>query len=50
MARSAGAEVLTGAHAFQEEVFARLTATWEPDEAASFARGLRRLAGETAAA
>ncbi|MEV0143754.1 MULTISPECIES: MarR family winged helix-turn-helix transcriptional regulator [unclassified Nonomuraea] len=45
----AGAEVLTGAHAFQEEVFARLTATWDPDEVASFASGLRRLAGETAA-
>ncbi|MET7338912.1 MarR family winged helix-turn-helix transcriptional regulator [Nonomuraea sp. NPDC005650] len=43
----AGAEVLTGAHAFQEEVFARLTATWDPGEVESFARGLRRLADET---
>ncbi|WTW99277.1 MarR family winged helix-turn-helix transcriptional regulator [Streptomycetaceae bacterium NBC_01309] len=42
----AGADILTGAHAFQEEAFARLTANWDPDEAASFARGLRRLADE----
>ncbi|TDC72550.1 MarR family winged helix-turn-helix transcriptional regulator, partial [Streptomyces hainanensis] len=43
----AGADVLTGAHAFQEEVFARLTAGWDPAEAAGLARGLRRLADET---
>ncbi|MDT0322894.1 MarR family winged helix-turn-helix transcriptional regulator [Streptomyces millisiae] len=43
----AGADVLTAAHAFQEEVFARLTATWEPAEAAALARALRRLADET---
>ncbi|MYV97377.1 MarR family winged helix-turn-helix transcriptional regulator [Streptomyces sp. SID3343] len=42
-----GADVLTAAHAFQEEVFARLTATWDLDESAAFARGLRRLADET---
>ncbi len=43
----AGAEILTGAHAFQEEVFARLTATWDAQDATRLAAYLRRLATET---
>lgn len=42
----AGADILTDSHAFQEEVFARLTAAWDAGEATAFARALRRLADE----
>lgn len=41
-----GLELLTGAQAWQEEVYAELTARWEPSDAATLARHLRRLAAE----
>ncbi|MFI9597733.1 MarR family winged helix-turn-helix transcriptional regulator [Nonomuraea sp. NPDC052265] len=48
MVTPAGADILTGAHAFQAEVFARLTASWRPEDAACLAEHLRRLAAEVA--
>ncbi|MEV0385736.1 MarR family winged helix-turn-helix transcriptional regulator [Nonomuraea sp. NPDC050643] len=42
----AGTEILTGAHAYQEEVFARLTSTWDTQDTTRLAAYLRRLAGE----
>ncbi|GAA0506207.1 MarR family transcriptional regulator [Paractinoplanes deccanensis] len=39
----AGAELLEAAHAWQEAVFADLTATWTGTERADFHRALRRL-------
>jgi DNA-binding MarR family transcriptional regulator len=48
MVTPAGADILTGAHAYQEEIFARLTASWSPEDAASLADDLRRLAAELA--
>lgn len=45
----AGRELLTGAHAWQEDVFTDLTAGWPPADAARFAGYLRRLADELAA-
>lgn len=42
----AGQELITGAHAWQEDVFSRLTAGWEPADAARFAGYLSRLAEE----
>ena len=44
----AGRELLDGAHAWQERVFAELTAGWPPSDAAAFAGHLRRLADELA--
>jgi DNA-binding MarR family transcriptional regulator len=41
-----GRDLLANAHAWQEQAFARLTADWDPAEAAQFAGHLRRLAGE----
>lgn len=45
----AGRELLTGSHAWQEDVFAGLTAGWSHTDAADFARHLRRLADELTA-
>jgi DNA-binding MarR family transcriptional regulator len=42
----AGRELLDGARAWQERVFAELTAHWPAADAAAFARHLRRLAAE----
>jgi DNA-binding MarR family transcriptional regulator len=43
---SAGRELLAGSHAWQEEAFARLTAGWDPEDAARFAGYLQRLESE----
>lgn len=45
----AGRRLLNEARAWQDDVFARLTAGWGPAEAAQFADHLRRLAHELAA-
>ncbi len=42
----AGRELLAGSHAWQEESFARLTAGWDPEDAARFAGYLQRLESE----
>ncbi|MDF5758037.1 MarR family winged helix-turn-helix transcriptional regulator [Spongiactinospora sp. TRM90649] len=42
----AGSRLLGGAHAFQQEVFDRLTAAWHAEDAARLAGYLRRLAAE----
>ncbi len=42
----AGQDLLTASHAWQDDIYARLTATWEPDDAARFSGYLRRLADE----
>jgi DNA-binding MarR family transcriptional regulator len=41
-----GTELLISSHTWQEQVFAGLTAHWDPAEAAQFAGHLRRLADE----
>ncbi len=45
----AGHELLANARAWQDDVFARLTADWDPADAAQFAVHLRRLADQLAA-
>jgi DNA-binding MarR family transcriptional regulator len=42
----AGFELLAGSHAWQEQVYARLTAGWDPQDAARFAGYLQRLDSE----
>jgi hypothetical protein len=42
----AGRELLAGSHAWQEQAFARLTAGWDPEDAARFAGYLQRLESE----
>jgi len=43
---SAGHELLAGSHAWQEVAFTRLTAGWDPEDAARFAGYLQRLESE----
>lgn len=45
---AAGRGLLAGAHTWQEQAFARLVDTWDPDDAARLATYLRRLDAETA--
>jgi DNA-binding MarR family transcriptional regulator len=42
----AGHELLAGSHAWQEQVYAELTAGWDPEDAARFAGYLQRLESE----
>jgi DNA-binding MarR family transcriptional regulator len=42
----AGRELLAGSHAWQEQVYAELTAGWDPEDAARFAGYLQRLESE----
>jgi len=40
----AGRDLLAGSHSWQDEVYARLVADWDPDDAVRLAGYLRRLA------
>jgi DNA-binding MarR family transcriptional regulator len=42
----AGRELLAGSHSWQEQVYAELTAGWDPEDAARFAGYLQRLESE----
>jgi DNA-binding MarR family transcriptional regulator len=42
----AGRDLLAGSHAWQEQVYAQLTAGWDPEDAAQFAGYLQRLEAE----